>query len=230
MKEIFALLKYTAILAVSLFFASCTVSHPSNQHQDISMSSASGDDNNVIVIYNQTCEGYDVNAIMSKEVFDEQGGDATFHFIKNDEHIIAICKDFHFITDESLMASDTIHLDYIAPKEEEHLSAESPFYFKDMDFDGEKELVITELHGGYYGSNSYNVFKVNGEGHATYLSEAPFVIDGEKICNRWAMYIPDEESVRFEYTSAGEIVRSLVYKAQKDSCGNKKFCLVTSTL
>ena len=61
--------------------------------------------------------------------------------------------------DKMVITRDTV-LDYVPPKSDEpYLSALSPFYFSDVDFDGEEEFIVNLYKYGTYGSNLYAVFE-----------------------------------------------------------------------
>ena len=62
---------------------------------------------------------------------------------------------------EMELKHDTI-IDYIH-KSADFLSAESPFYFTDIDFDGEDEFVVNLYKYGTYGSNLYVVYETDFE-------------------------------------------------------------------
>ena len=54
-----------------------------------------------------------------------------------------------------------IELDYTAKlKSEEYLSDDSPFFFSDVDFDGEEEFIINRYKSGSRDSNAYDVYDV----------------------------------------------------------------------
>ena len=55
-----------------------------------------------------------------------------------------------------------IELDYTAKlKSEEYLSDDSPFFFSDVDFDGEDEFIINRYKSGSRDSNAYDVYDVS---------------------------------------------------------------------
>ena len=59
-----------------------------------------------------------------------------------------------------------IELDYTAKlKSEEHLSDDSPFFFSDVDFDGEDEFIINRYKSGSRESNAYDVYDVSPYGY-----------------------------------------------------------------
>ena len=68
-----------------------------------------------------------------------------------------------------------IELDYTAKLEsEEYLSDDSPFFFSDVDFDGEDEFVINRYKSGSRDSNAYDVYDVTSYGYFIRKTEVPF--------------------------------------------------------
>lgn len=68
-----------------------------------------------------------------------------------------------------------IELDYTAKlKSEEYLSDDSPFFFSDVDFDGEDEFIINRYKSGSRDSNAYDVYDVSPYGYFIQKTEAPF--------------------------------------------------------
>lgn len=94
-----------------------------------------------------------------------------------------------------LKGGETVHLDYIRPKEGEYLSDSSPFYFKDMDYDGEKELVVNNIAMGCRGYNTYDVFKVFHGSKPLRLVGLPFTDQSFKITNYNVEYEPSNKCV-----------------------------------
>lgn len=77
------------------------------------------------------------------------------------------------------LKNDTV-IDY-TPKSADYLSDESPFYFTDIDFDGEDEFVVNLYKYGTYGSNLYAVyeadFKLRTDEPFIYLQDEQCVFD-----------------------------------------------------
>lgn len=71
---------------------------------------------------------------------------------------------------------DTV-IDY-TPKSADYLSGESPFYFTDIDFDGEDEFVVNLYKYGTYGSNLYVVYEPNFE----LRTDEPFIYLQNEQC------------------------------------------------
>ena len=68
-----------------------------------------------------------------------------------------------------------IELDYTAKLEsEEYLSDDSPFFFSDVDFDGEDEFIINRYKSGSRESNAYDVYDVSPYGYFMQKTEVPF--------------------------------------------------------
>ena len=68
-----------------------------------------------------------------------------------------------------------IELDYTAKlKSEEYLSDDSPFFFSDVDFDGEEEFIINRYKSGSRDSNAYDVYDVSPYGYFIQKTEVPF--------------------------------------------------------
>ena len=66
-------------------------------------------------------------------------------------------------------------MDYTAKLEsEEYLSDDSPFFFSDVDFDGEEEFVINRYKSGSRDSNAYDVYDVTPYGYFIRKTEIPF--------------------------------------------------------
>lgn len=117
--------------------------------------------------YKQKVNGYKVSVLWLSycEVGEEaEMGQAIMHFVgdnRNDFYVYCPWySDFHlYLNDYIIKERDKIVLDYIN-KNDEYLADLSPFYFSDMDFDGEDELVIANWHCGIKGGHSYDVFDI----------------------------------------------------------------------
>lgn len=99
---------------------------------------------------------------------------------------------------------DTI-IDYTR-KSADYLSAESPFYFTDIDFDGEDEFVVNLYKNGTYDSNLYVVYEKNFELRKdepfTYLQNERSVFDSINktitIAGKDTVYIYQGEGEHFK--------------------------------
>ena len=161
--------------------------------------------------YKQKVKGYEVSVDFVQSYNDLNFGKSILRFTKPDHSFQVYCDAF---SDEQLIADDTpyvkgqkainltnlkpganVFLNYSKPKMNEYLSSSSPFYFKDMDFDGEDELVINNLQMGSRGYNTYDIFKVFGVDKPLRLMGLPFN-DGEyKITNYNVEYEPKTLSI-----------------------------------
>lgn len=76
--------------------------------------------------------------------------------------------------DNTYPNNTVIELDYTAKLEsEEYLSDDSPFFFSDVDFDGEEEFIINRYKSGSRDSNAYDVYDVSPYGYFIQKTEAP---------------------------------------------------------
>ena len=175
-------------------------------------STASLPENEVIHLhYKQEVKGYKVSVDFVQSHSDLNFGKSILRFTKPDHSFQIYCDAF---SDEQLIADDTpyvksqkainlaklkpganIYLNYVNPKSSEYLSASSPFYFKDMDFDGEEELVINNLEMGSRGYNTYDIFKVLGLDSPLRLMGLPFNNGEYKITNYNVEYEPKTHSI-----------------------------------
>lgn len=115
--------------------------------------------------YKQKVNGYDVSVLcfLSDSVYYDQNK-AIFHFKNDTSDFYLYNASYHIgeFLDEGCWVEDTLLLDYISPKVTNELpDNEFPFFFQDVDFDGEDELLITNWQCGSRGSSTYDVYKVN---------------------------------------------------------------------
>ena len=147
------------------------------------------------VICNQLVNGYRVSMDMLMDGEEDNWGFAVFTFQKP-QHSFTINCDLFVLPIEAVQNTvDTIRLDYVSPAPEEYLSDKSLFYFKDMDFDGEEELVIRGAHCSWYGSNQYDVYKVFNRDKPQKMVDEPFEWAGQPMSDRWTEYIPKERKI-----------------------------------
>ena len=161
--------------------------------------------------YKEKVHGYRVKVDYVNKYDDIAMGQAILRFLKAGHSFEVYCSAF---SDEQLIVDDSqydksqktinlskvrpganIYLNYIWPQANEYLSARSPFYFKDMDFDGEQELVVNNLHMGSRGYNTYDVFKILNVKKPLRLKGRPFTDDLYKITNYNVEYEPQTKSV-----------------------------------
>lgn len=150
--------------------------------------------------YRQKVNGYSVKVDFMQKYCDLNFGKAVLCFSKPGHTFKVYCdvfSDNQLTSDDivNMKAGDKISLNYIRPKANEYLSDHSPFYFKDMDYDGEEELVINNLGMGDRGYNTYDVFKVFHVEKPLRLKGLPFTDDLYKITNYNVEYEPKSQSV-----------------------------------
>ena len=169
------------------------------------------DSTTISLHYRQKVKGYSVKVDFIREYDDLNYGQAILCFSKpchtfkvycdafSDEQLISddtpYVKSQKAINLSSLKAGNIIYLNYKSPKANEYLSAHSPFYFKDMDYDGEEELVINNLEMGSRGYNTYDVFKVFHVEKPLRLKGRPFTDGSYKITNYNVEYEPKSHTV-----------------------------------
>jgi hypothetical protein len=122
----------------------------------------------VLIKYKSPVNGYNVVVEwLGAEIIDEYlaFGDVLIHFKKNDGtgftvHNIAYWDEGLNVSDIETMSDKTIELEYI-PKNDKYLATRSPFYFADMDFDGQDELVVVGWKGGRHYAHIYDVYDIS---------------------------------------------------------------------
>ena len=162
-------------------FVSCTINKSNNKvhdqnkvEQDITINIDLNQTTNTIsqpallIKYKSPVNGYNVVVEwLGADIIDESlaFGDVLIHFKKNDGTGFIVHNNAYW--DEGLSVSDiksrgnkTIELEYI-PKDDIYLATRSPFYFADMDFDGQDELVIVGWKGGRQYAHTYDVYDIS---------------------------------------------------------------------
>ena len=168
------------------------------------------DDEMIHLHYKQKVNGYRVWVDFIRQDYDLDIGRAILHFSKPVHSFLVYCDEFsdkQLISDctyakglksidlSKIKSGDNVELDYISPKTGEYLSDDSPFYFKDMDFDGEDELVVNNLSMGPRGYSTYDVFKVFHVDKPLRLTGRPFCDDPYKMTNYNVEYEPEKQCV-----------------------------------
>ena len=122
----------------------------------------------VLIKYKSPVNGYNVVVEwLGADIIDEYlaFGDVLIHFKKNDGtgftvHNIAYWDEGLNVSDIETKTSKTIELEYI-PKNDKYLATRSPFYFADMDFDDQDELVVVGWKGGRQYAHIYDVYEIS---------------------------------------------------------------------
>ena len=144
-------------------------------------------DSNIHVHYSQKVNGYDVSVeILTDSIRDEYFSDIvgreavlTFRKGKHEMTVVNPCYADKNHTAESLTNGMTIDYTPFEMSERNTFSGNhSPFFFFDVDFDGEDELLICLWEGmGYRGYHAYQAYETNvgsGTHQLSSMQEAPF--------------------------------------------------------
>lgn len=173
----------------------------------------------IFIKYRQTVNGYTVkvmcmlyNSPYDKERVCEIWGEALLYFEKEDSKFCVYNESFsdsilYYENKREPKDGLTLILDYLPKKEDEYLSHNSPFFFSDMDFDGEEELVINNWRRGVRYSNTYDVYKINGC-QLRQLTDIPFY----KISNHNTEFNPMDKSITLNSYEEWNDSISLIYK------------------
>lgn len=210
----------------------------------------------VYIKYNQQVNGYDVSAICLVDTpYNELSymtcnptaikGHGFIHF-KNDKH--------EFIVENPLFSDDNlrqnkqplengmlIETDYIPFKPANDAinnilfdGSQSPFFFFDIDFDGEKELIVTLFEGMYYhGHNAYKAYKIPMTDEYTVLSP----MQTEPFCDmndytgidtiRKIITLPYDIDIRFGGMKKYGLVTHTVFNEDTQSIEERQFIELT---
>lgn len=218
-------------ICVILLSVVCFGCHKSSKNIDISEDSLDAvivqrNEAPIHVIYNQRCNGYCVSMDCMKDGEGDNWGSATFTFQKPQNSFSVHCDMFVLPMEAVENDIDTIWLDYVAPAPDEYLSDKSLFYFKDMDFDGEEELVIRGAHCSWYGSNQYDVYKVFNRDKPQKMVDEPFEWAGQPMSDRWTEYIPKERKIVCWFSSGTRLIRKAIFQSIINEKGKRELRLV----
>lgn len=156
----------------------------------------------IFIKYKQPVNGYDVTVVClpynytyDKERNTEIWGNALLCFEKKDSRFYIYNESFsdsvlYYVNEQEVRDNMILELDYLPKSTKEYLSHNSPFFFSDVDFDGEEELIINNWKCGIRHCNTYDVYKITNN-EVKQLTEAPFVNPTGKISN----YNSDFDSV-----------------------------------
>jgi hypothetical protein len=160
-------------------------------------------DNNhkVHIVFTQEFEGYHVEAVLHPDETSEEVGVAIFTFSGNGR-IVNIETPYYWFwmyglddyPEEGNISynGETYHvsgLRDIVQGQDSVIKEVQPFCFKDVDFDGKKEICFSIIG---YNRTYYSVFKIMSDNKAVRMSEPPF----ESIVYGWG-----ETSTSFDYES-----------------------------
>lgn len=125
----------------------------------------------ILIKYNQPVNGYDVTVLCfpyaaDKDREHEIVGKAIMTFDSEDKPCFTVYNNFYsdsilyYVNEREYENGEILRLDYYPKKQKEYLSRNSPFFFSDIDFDGQEELVINNWRNGIRNSNSYQIYKI----------------------------------------------------------------------
>ena len=146
----------------------------------------------IFIKYKQPVNGYDVtvmclpyNYTYDKERETEIWGNALLYFEKEDNRFYIYNESFsdsvlYYVNEQEVRDNMILELDYLPKSTKEYLSHNSPFFFSDVDFDGEEELIINNWRCGIRYCNTYDVYKITNN-EVKQLTEAPFINPTGKI-------------------------------------------------
>lgn len=148
----------------------------------------------IFIKYKQPVNGYDVtvmclpyNYTYDKERDTEIWGNALLYFEKQDSRFYIYNESFsdsvlYYVNEQEARDNMILELDYLPKSKNEYLSHNTPFFFSDVNLDGEEELIINNWRCGIKHCNTYDVYKITNN-EVKQLTEAPFVNPTGKICN-----------------------------------------------
>ncbi|MDO4200790.1 MAG: hypothetical protein Q4D25_01505 [Bacteroidales bacterium] len=228
MKTINTIYSFLGVLFLQTICMGCQNSSNNTELSKDSQRAAIAQENvaPIHVICNQLVNGYRVSMDMLMDGEEENWGSAVFTFQKP-QHSFTVNCDLFVMPKEAVQNTiDTIRLDYVPPAPEEYLSDKSLFYFKDMDFDGEDELVIRGAHCSWYGSNQYDVYKVFNRDKPQKMVDEPFEWAGQPMSDRWTEYIPKERKIVCWFSSGTRLIRKAIFQSIINEKGKRELRLV----
>lgn len=164
----------TSLLFTTILMSSCNAKSEkseTNQQQKIEQTESVESDF-LKITYNQKVNGYDVNVIWKPKTirYDNAVGPAILEF-KNGESEFTITNNYFALPTETVdlrinenkvvgINKNNISLDYNEPNigNESFESIDVPFVFMDLDFDGNKELIITKANQGQRFGDAYDAY------------------------------------------------------------------------
>lgn len=121
------------------------------------------------IAYNQSIEDYELTVICSPNQLQAEGFASAMMIFTNELSGVKLYAFNPYFSDKYLRDNelefaynDTITLDYNPSEGETGFYHYAPFQFRDVDFDGTKELLINNWESGQRGCNIYDVYKIKG--------------------------------------------------------------------
>lgn len=195
--------------------------------------------------YDQEIDGYTVTGTFTPFGADSETGKVEMHFIKGSESFVwsgpeekytsSSIYDIRFSESFTWWQSDTTYtFHYYPPEEEENVDAlhplgfRTPFQFLDIDFDGKKELLISDwsqLQGG----NCYYVCRISG-GKANLIDYVPLTeiqtstkIDPNNKSIELQCFDGYWNRVRFLFVKNVSGIRDIEFIEFPESCGKSLY-------
>lgn len=189
----------------------------------------------IFITYNQPVNGYAVtvmclpyNYTYDKERDTEIWGNALICFEKDDSKFHIFNDSFsdsilYYVNEVEPTNNMKLELDYLPKSANEYLSHNSPFFFSDVDFDGEEELIINNWRCGIRYCNTYDVYKITTNG-TELLTEPPFVNPTGKISDYNTEFDSISKTITVHKRTGGdnsdEIYKYRLAKSRKASSNN----------
>lgn len=175
----------------------------------------------IFIRYKQPVNGYTVKVMcMPYEFYDKERanviwGNALLCFEKEHSKFYVYNESFsdsilYYINEQKPEDGLTLSLDYLPKKENEYLSHNSPFFFSDVDFDGEEELIINNWRNGVRYCNTYDIYKIDGD-QLQQMTMPPYY----KISDYNAEFSPVNKSIILNGYGGWNDGISLIYKIKR---------------
>lgn len=177
----------------------------------------------VHIVYTQPINGFEVTV----DIYPEADGDrlkhygpAELHFKKGNTEFTVEIDDFsedHFDYETTFLPGQTVMIKPTPLPAGEMISDVCTIFCSDVDFDGQKELLIREPLIGIRGTNGYHVYEQDG----TERDDVPFYA----VCDMSTFNASERSITQHEYYGVILGSNHLKYRRQKDG----SFALTDST-
>lgn len=176
----------------------------------------------IFIKYKQPVNDYTVKVMCmpyksgyDRDRANEIWGQALLYFEKEDSKFYVYNESFsdstlYYINEQKPEDGLTLSLDYLPKKEDEYLSHNSPFFFSDVDFDGEEELIINNWRSGVRYCNTYDIYKIDGC-QLQQMTIPPYY----KISDYNAEFSPVNKSIILNSYGGWNNGISLIYKIER---------------
>ncbi len=181
------------------------------------------EENVVHIVYTQPINGFEVTVDMYPDADGEMlkhFGPAELHFKKGNTEFAVEIDDFsedHFSYETSFRPGQTVKIKPTPLPAGKVISENCTIFFSDVDFDGQKELLVREPFYGTRGTNGYHVYEQDG----TERTDVPFYA----ICDMSEFNASEKSITQHEYYGVILGGNMLKYRRQRDG----SFALSDST-